>query len=187
MRRLLTGVIPDSHPGHMRLTLPLPFSTLSALLVLAGAACRPAPSNSDSASAPQPNFPEGHLTDSVRADTSELSADVELSTDKTHYRAGDPVTMTFINKSTATFAFNPCPRVIERPSGIYWVPVEEPPRMCTMEAWILKAHETRIAHTKLPDALSAGPVRIVVALTKEGQPSSASGVHAISQVLTIDS
>jgi hypothetical protein len=166
----------------MRLTLP----TLGTLLVLAGASCRPAASNPDDGAASRSDTLGGRAAAVPQADTSTPSADIELRTDKTHYRAGDAVTMTFVNKSTATFDFNPCPRIIERQVGRDWIPVEEPLRMCTMEAWILKAHETRTAQTKLSSTIPPGPVRIVVALTKEGQSSSASGVHAISPTVTID-
>ena len=166
----------------MRLILP----TLGTLLVLAGASCRPAASNSDNGAASRSDSPGGRAAAVPQADTSTPSADIELRTDKTHYRAGDALTLTFVNKSTATFAFNPCPRIIQRQVGSDWIPVDEGPRMCTMEAWILKAHETRTAQTKLPGALAAGQVRIVVALTKEGQPSSSSGVRAISPTVTID-
>ena len=169
----------------MRLTLP----TLGALLVLAGAGCRPAASNGDSASDVPPDTLTPQPAVVPPADTSAPSKEVELRTDKTHYRAGSPVTLTIVNKSTSTFAFNPCPRVIERQvarlGGRDWVAVQEPPRMCTMEAWILKAHETRTAQTKLSDTLPSGRIRIVVALSKEGQTGPA-GVRAISPVLTID-
>ena len=178
----MTGVVHYSHPNHMRLSL----CTLGALLVLAGASCRPAAPNSDSASAPRPDTPAARAHAAPLADTIAPTADIELRTDKTHYRAGDAVTMTFVNKSTATFDFNPCPRIVERQVSGDWYPVEEPPRMCTMEAWILKPHETRTAQTKLSGTIPAGQVRIVVALTKEGQPSSSSGVHAISPTVTID-
>ena len=170
----------------MRLTLP----TLVALLVLAGAGCRPAASNHDSASDVPPDTLTPQPAVVPPADTSAPSKEVELRTDKTHYRAGAPVTLTIVNKSTSTFAFNPCPRVIERQvarlGGRDWVAVQEPPRMCTMEAWILKAHETRTAQTKLSDTLPSGRVRIVVGLSKEGQAAPTGGVRAISPVLTID-
>ena len=98
--------------------------------------------------------------------------------------------MSFFNKSAATFVFNPCPRTVQRETdlatGRGWVPVAEPPRMCTMEAWVLKPKETRTAKTKLPDPLAEGAVRIVVALTKQGPSSAPGGVHAISRTITID-
>jgi hypothetical protein len=168
----------------MRLTLP----ALSALLVLAGAGCRPTPSNKDSASAPPLDTAAGRAAPAPQpADTNTVSTAVELRTDKTHYRAGDAVTMTFVNQTaTDTFAFNPCPRVIQRQVEIGWVPVDEPARMCTMEAWILKPHETRTAQTKLPTPLPPGPVRIVVDLSKQGTSSGGRAEHAVSPVLTID-
>jgi hypothetical protein len=151
------------------------------------------------------------VTPSPRPDTNKISTAVELRIDKTHYRAGDAVTMTFVNKTTTdTFAFNPCPRVVQhqeevltgvdldggespnrahRPPelSLAWVPVDEPARMCTMEAWILKPHESRTAQTKLPSPLSPGQVRIVVDLSKQGPSSGGRAEHAVSPELTIDS
>jgi hypothetical protein len=170
----------------MRLTVPV----LGALLVLGAVSCKPAASNHDSASAPKPDSAQGSLTPPPVADTIPATPDVDLRTDKTHYRAGDSLTMSFVNKSAATFVFNPCPRTVQREtdvaSGRGWVPVAEPPRMCTMEAWVLKPKETRTAKTRLPDPLGEGQVRIVVAMTRQGPAQAPGGVHAVSAPITID-
>lgn len=174
-----------SNPLHMRPTVPV----LGALLVLGAISCKPEASNHDSASASKPDSAQGSLTPAPVADTVPATPDVDLRTDKTRYRAGDSLTISFVNKSAATFVFNPCPRTVQREtdlaSGRGWVPVAEPARMCTMEAWILKPKETRTAKTQLPDPLAEGQVRIVVAMTRQGPAEAPGGVHAVSAPITI--
>src|SRR5262245_16402118 len=105
------------------------------LVALAAVACRPnAPASGagDSASTPPPaaNATPG-ATATVKSDS------VLLRTDKAQYRAGEKVTLTFENKSSGKYTFNPCSRALEREQGGSWVAVPDAGRMCTMEAWVL--------------------------------------------------
>jgi hypothetical protein len=108
---------------------------------------------SDSAAASQAATP--------RADS------VVLRTDKTQYRAGEKLTLTFENRSGSGYTFNPCTRSVERESGGSWSTVPEEGRMCTMEAWVLEPHGTRSGATELPASIGPGRYRIVVRMTME--------------------
>lgn len=123
----------------------------------------------------------------VSADTAAARTDsVVLRTDKTQYRAGEAITLTFENRSASSYAFNPCTRGIEREENGSWAPVPEPDRMCTMEAWILDPRGTRTGPTELPTPLAPGRYRVVVRMTKE-QPGGgqASAILAVSEPITV--
>ena len=126
-------------------------------------------------------------TDTSRASPSAVTRtdSVVLRTDKTQYRAGEKVTLTFENKSGASYAFNPCTRTLEREEGSRWVASPEEGRMCTMEAWILDPHATRSGATELPDTLTAGRYRVLVRMTVEGGAAPAPAVTAITDPITV--
>jgi Big-like domain-containing protein len=159
---------------------------LSAVLLaaLSADACRPStPRSAAMDSAGQParvdtSTPAG-APSITRADS------VVLRTDKTQYRAGEALTLTFENKGAAQYAFNPCSRSLERADGNAWKPVDEPGRMCTMEAWILEAHATRSGPTELPSSLVPGRYRVVVRMTMDRGGSQASAVNAVSDPITV--
>jgi hypothetical protein len=155
-----------------------------SLVVAAFSACRPStpgggpadtvnpPQASDSAAPPI-------ASNTVRADS------VVLRTDKAQYRAGEKITLTFENKSGSSYTFNPCTRLVERESGGSWTTVPEDNRMCTMEAWILEPRGTRSGATELPATMAPGRYRVVVRMTMETSPGSASAVSAISDPITV--
>ena len=155
-----------------------------SLVVVALSACRPsAPGGGPSDSAnPVQRSDSAALqpaTNTVRADS------VILRTDKTQYRAGEKIALTFENRSASSYAFNPCSRSVERESGGSWTPVPEENRMCTMEAWILDPHGTRSGDTELPATMSPGRYRVVVRMTMERSPGTATAVSAISDPITV--
>jgi hypothetical protein len=124
----------------------------------------PAPGAPGSPAAPGPR---GDTTNSVLADS------LTLRTDKSSYRAGDPLGLTLVNRSGSKFAYNPCTRLLERDSSGTWTAVREN-RMCTMIAHILEGKQTRPERTELADSLAAGRYRVVLLLTEE--PPVAGGV-----------
>jgi hypothetical protein len=119
------------------------------------------------------------------ADTA--AAMVELRTERAQYRPGDRVALTLVNRTEATWSFNPCTRTVERETGGAWAAVAEPGRACTMEAWLLEPRATRAAETELPPSLEGGRYRLVIALIREGsgtppadRASAASAPFAVS-------
>jgi hypothetical protein len=110
---------------------------------------------------------------------------VILRTDKGQYRAGEKMTLTFENRSAASYTFNPCMRSLEREDGASWTAVPEEGRMCTMEAWILDAHGTRSGPTELPSPLAAGRYRVVVRMTAERPGGTPVAVSAVSDPITV--
>jgi hypothetical protein len=93
---------------------------------------------------------------------------VELRTDRSDYRAGDPVALTVVNHAGDTVTFNPCTRALEAERDSGWAPVAEPQRICTMEAWLLAPGQTRTGATELPAELAPGRIRIVLAVSTGG-------------------
>jgi hypothetical protein len=153
-------------------------------MVTAFLACRPgspggAPADTAKSSPRADSGAPTSASNSVRADS------VVLRTDKTQYRAGEKITLTFENKSASSYTFNPCTRAVERESGGSWATVPEETRMCTMEAWILDPHRTRSGATELPAAMAPGRYRVVVRMTVETSPGAASAVSAISDPISI--
>lgn len=112
--------------------------------------------------APKPERPaRAPRTDSARGP-------IEIVTDRTVYRAADPIELTIANRGRDTLAFNPCTRTLERDTDGAWEPLEEPDRICTMEAWILGPGETRAGRTELPSEMPSGRYRVALAFTVEG-------------------
>jgi hypothetical protein len=98
---------------------------------------------------------------------------LEVSTDRTSYRAGEPLTLTVHNRGADTVAFNPCTRTLEAERGNAWTAVPEPARICTMEAWLLAPGETRTGPTELPADLVAGRYRAVLGFSAgSAEPTS---------------
>jgi len=110
---------------------------------------------------------------------------VVLRTDKAQYHAGDAMTLTLENKGGAHYTFNPCSRSLEHEEGGAWKAVDEPGRVCTMEAWLLDAHATRSGPTELPSPLAAGRYRVVVRLVMERSDGSGVPVSAVSDPITV--
>ena len=130
--------------------------------------------------------PGSASSDSPAASATARSDSVLLRTDRTQYKAGEKVTLTFENRSTASYAFNPCTRSLEREDGETWKPLPDEGRMCTMEAWILAPRGTRTGATELPATIAAGRYRVVVRMTVEGTGSTpASAITAMSDPITV--
>ncbi len=154
-------------------------SALATMILVVGG-CRPsAPGSSAADSTPTPSA-------SAPSTTSTRSDSVVLRTDKSQYRAGEKVTLTFENKSARGYAFNPCTRTIEREENGTWTALPDAGRMCTMEAWILDPHGTRTGPTELPSPMAAGRYRVVVRMTVEtADATSATPIIAVSDPITV--
>jgi hypothetical protein len=127
---------------------------------------------------------DGAGADSAQAPSAEPGP-VALTLDRSSYGLGDAVTLTLTNSGPGKYYFNPCPRIIERESGGAWTSVDEGPRMCTMEAWILDANGTRTAQTELSDSITPGRYRMVIVLTQEGQEPPSEGIRAVSAPFSV--
>ena len=103
---------------------------------------------------------------------------LEVSTDRTSYRAGEPLTLTVHNRGADTVAFNPCTRTLEAERGNTWTAVPEPARICTMEAWLLAPGETRTGPTELPADLVAGRYRAVLGFSAGSEEPSSGKLEA---------
>ncbi|HYC53051.1 MAG TPA: immunoglobulin-like domain-containing protein [Gemmatimonadaceae bacterium] len=135
----------------------------------------PAAGTSGSSSpAPVPAPPDSVTTTSIT-----------LRTDRTSYRASDPVTLSIVNGSDSKFYFNPCTRVLERETAGAWTEVREQ-RMCTMIAHVLDAKATRTEQTELGEGLQPGRYRMIVHFTEE-PPSGGQGraVRAVTAPITV--
>jgi hypothetical protein len=109
-------------------------------------------------------------------------SDVTISLDRASYSAGSRVEMRLTNHTNATLGFNPCSRSIERREGNAWVMVPEPGRVCTMELWLLRPHESRAGATELPVSLTRGTYRLGLMLTREdaAAPTTSPAIRAVS-------
>jgi hypothetical protein len=163
-----------------------PLAALVIVATIALAGCRsgtPGSASGDSAS----TSPRTDTTPPAPAASATVRSDsVLLRTDKTQYKAGEELTLTFENKSAASYAFNPCTRSLEREDGASWKPLPDEGRMCTMEAWILGPRASRTGTTELPATIAAGRYRVVVRMTVEGTGSTpASAISAVSDPITV--
>lgn len=118
------------------------------------------------------------------SDSAPLTGAIRLRTDRSSYAAGDPMTLTLVNGTTDSYAYNPCTRLLERESGGAWTRIEET-RMCTMIAHILRPRETRVEKTELTSGLEAGRYRIIILLTVEGTGTPAGSVRAVSDPIAV--
>jgi hypothetical protein len=133
---------------------------LQLVLAIATGACAPSP-------------PAGEP-----AQSSAEAGKMQVTTDRSSYRAGDPITLTVHNGLADTVAFNPCTRALEREQTGNWTAAPEARRICTMEAWILAPDERRAGPTDLPADLAAGQYRAVLAFTVQSAHSSADRTEA---------
>ena len=164
--------------GHARRSLA-GFGLLLAL----SSACRPGTPGSVPNDTAKPSTSAGASTSAasgtVRTDS------VVLHTDKTQYRSGERMTLTFENRSASSYAFNPCQRSVEQEAGGSWTVVPEEGQMCTMEAWTLEPLGTRSGPTELPASLAPGQYRVVVRMSVERADGVASSVSVVSEPVSV--
>lgn len=133
----------------------------------------------------------GPAPDGARHGTADSAAppaaadSVELRVDRSEYRSGDTVKMTLVNRTGASYAFNPCTRGVELETQSGWLAVAEPDRVCTMIAWLLEPNASRDAVTALPSGLRHGRYRLTVSLTREDKTPPTTRVTAASQPFTV--
>ena len=153
------------------------------LLLALSSACRPGTPGSVPNDTAKPSTSAGASTSAasgtVRTDS------VVLRTDKTQYRSGERMTLTFENRSASSYAFNPCQRSVEQEAGGSWTVVPEEGRMCTMEAWTLEPHGARSGPTELPASLAPGQYRVVVRMSVERADGVASSVSVVSEPISV--
>ena len=153
------------------------------LLLALSSACRPGTPGNVPNDTAKPSTSAGASTSAasgtVRTDS------VVLRTDKTQYRSGERMTLTFENRSANSYAFNPCQRSVEQEAGGSWTVVPEEGRMCTMEAWTLEPHGTRSGPTELPASLAPGQYRVVVRMSVERADGVASSVSVVSEPVSV--
>jgi len=155
-----------------------------SLVALTG--CRSGPSGSPSADSGSPSARADTAPAAPAASTTVRSDSVLLRTDKTQYKAGERMTLTFENRSAAGYTFNPCQRSIEREDGGAWKPLPDEGRMCTMEAWLLGPRSTGTGPTELPATIPAGRYRVVVPMSVENPGAAvASAITAVSDPFTV--
>lgn len=112
------------------------------------------------------------------------SSPVELRVDQSEYAPGAAMTLTLVNTTADTFAFNPCTRHLEREAGTGWARIEED-RVCTMEAWMLEPRATRSGDTELPSSLQPGRYRVTLSLSRQGPPPPGDNELAISSPFSV--
>jgi hypothetical protein len=159
---------------------------LVSLSLLALAGCRSGPSGSPSADSGSPSSRADTPPAAPAASATVRSDSVLLRTDKSQYKAGERMTLTFENRSAVGYTFNPCQRSIEREDGGTWKPLPDEGRMCTMEAWLLGPHSTGTGPTELPATIPAGRYRVVVRMGVESPgATAASTITAVSDPFTV--
>lgn len=84
-----------------------------------------------------------------------------LRTDRTEYRAGDPLEITLANGTDQQAGYNLCVSALDARSGADWVAVQIPlVEACTMELRTLEPGGTANFRHTLPAALPAGEYRV---------------------------
>ena len=112
------------------------------------------------------------------------ASSITVSTDRSTYRASDPVKLTIVNTTGSTYHYNPCTRVLEREASGAWSEVREE-RMCTMIAHVLEPRATRNEETDLGEGLAAGRYRIIVVFGEEASGTPSRSVRAVSAPITV--
>lgn len=113
-----------------------------------------------------------------------LGGELELRTDKSSYRSGEQMTLTLVNPTSNSYAYNPCTRSIEREVSGRWTQLEEM-RMCTMIAHILAPRSRRTERTELTSGLESGSYRVVLVLSPQGPGVPGSGGVRLSAPITV--
>jgi hypothetical protein len=121
-----------------------------------------------------------------RGDTGDVPAggELELRTDKSSYRAGEQMSLTLINPTSNSYAFNPCTRLIEREVSGRWTQLEEM-RMCTMIAHILAARSRRTEKTELTKGIEPGSYRVILLLSPQRSGAATEGGVRLSAPITV--
>ena len=119
-----------------------------------------------------------------RADTGDVPAggELELRTDKSSYRSGEQMSLTLINPTSNSYAYNPCTRLLEREVSGRLTQLEEM-RMCTMIAHILAPRSRRTETTELTNGLEPGRYRVILLLSSDS-PGATGGVR-LSAPITV--
>lgn len=110
---------------------------------------------------------------------------LELHTDKERYAPGATMTLTVVNGTDRTYAFNPCTRMVQKEGSGDWPPVDEPQRVCTMEAWLLEPRSRRSGDTELPATLEAGRHRIGLSMSIQGTAPATEYALVVSKPFTV--
>lgn len=93
------------------------------------------------------------------------------------------MTLTLVNPTGNSYAYNPCTRLLEREVGGAWVERREN-RICTMIAHILSPRTSRSEKTELSSGLEPGRYRVVLLLTVEGSGTPARSAR-VSAPITV--
>lgn len=154
-----------------------------ALLIAILAACATPDRGSEDSVAPGTS---GEAASSGRTapDTTGATT-LELHTDKERYAPGAPVTLTVVNGTADTYAFNPCTRMVQQEGTGDWRPVDEPQRVCTMEAWLIEPRTRRSGDTELPTTLEAGRYRIGLSMSIQGTAPNTEYALVVSEPFTV--
>ena len=156
----------------------------AAATLIAVVACRSGAGGASTDSTKQTPPPASPAAPAAEALTRADS--IVLRTDKTQYRAGEAMTLTFENRSGSSYTFNPCTRTIEREASGTWTTLPDEGRMCTMQAFILAPHGTRTGTTELPSPLVAGRYRVAVRMTLDHAGGAATApLYAVSDPITV--
>ena len=167
--------------------------TFLAMSVLGVAACAGARQSADTTRAESVRVDSGVVSAPARVDSTSrrtpsdsapITGSIQLRTDRSSYAAGDPMTLTLVNGTRDSYAYNPCTRLLDRENGGTWTRIEET-RMCTMIAHILKPRETRVEKTELTSGLEAGRYRVIIQLTVEGTGTPSRAARAVSEPITV--
>ena len=153
-------------------------------LVIASTILACASPGRDAPDTSSPSAANAASRDTASGPSDAASGPVQLRVDRSEYAPGAAMTLTVVNTSADTFAFNPCTRQIERESGAGWTRIEEG-RICTMEAWILEPRATRSGDTELPASLQPGRYRATLSLSRQGQAPAGENELAVSSPFSV--
>ena len=152
-----------------------------ALTLVFAASCGGSPRNADTSAI----TPEPEPAPVIQPDTQvPRTPSVTIATDRTSYRAGDPVELRVVNETGNSYTYNPCTRIVERQSDSTWTAVKED-RICTMIAHLLEPNATRVERTELGEQLTPGTYRLLVQFTRDDASAGAKPVMAYSQPISV--
>ena len=111
--------------------------------------------------------------------------EVQLVVNRAAYRGGDTLVATVQNETSLQLIHGACSLALQHHLGGTWVPAEQPPAICTMQAFLVRPGSSETLRKVVRSAVAPGEYRVVLTLYLD-EPSSAHNVAVPSNSFQIE-